>query len=275
MRDSAYPIPTTAPVTLSTAHVRVQSAPTAPAAALRSRIVRRSVMFRATAFAVAALLVTTATTVMQPLARADEVSPTGKGIAGGALLGAEAVTIVESLADVRAGWAYAVGGIVGAGGGAVGGYFVEQGSNDGRAPVYLLAGGLALVIPAIVLTLNATRYRPEAGATDDHVPTGPAAEPGVPGAGVVGTPPDAPPPAAAPAPAPAPPADTAPPPPATPGSPPPAVPPPQSLLDMRPGQVRMGVPVPDVRPVFSVAQQRQYGMRAETELRVPVLHVTF
>jgi hypothetical protein len=33
--------------------------------------------------------------------------------------------------------------------------------------------------------------------------------------------------------------------------------------------------VPDVRPVFSMAQQRQYGMRGETELRVPVLHVTF
>jgi len=278
MRDSTHLTPTTAPLALSTAdaHVSVQSAPTASAAALRSRgfrNARRSVMFRATAFAVAALLVTTATTVMQPIAHADEVSPTGKGIAGGALLGAEAVTIVESLADVRAGWAYAVGGIVGAGAGGVGGYFVEQGSNDGRAPVYLLAGGLALVIPAIVLTLNATRYRPETGATDDHVPTGPAAEPGIPGAGVVGTPADAPPPAAAPAPAP--PADTAPPPPATPGSPSPAVPPPQSLLDMRPGQVRMGVPVPDVRPVFSIAQQRQYGMRAETELRVPVLHVTF
>jgi hypothetical protein len=240
-------------------------------AALRSRIARRSMTFRVTAFAVATFVGMAA---MPPIAHADEVSPTGKGIAGGALLGAEAVTIVESLADVHAGWAYAVGGIVGAGGGAVGGYFVEQGSNDGRAPVYMLAGGLALVIPAIVLTLNATRYRPEAGATDDHVPTAPAAEPGVPGAGVVEPPPGASPPAAAPAPASAPPADTAPPAPATPSAPPPA-PPPQSLLDMRPGQVRMGVPVPDVRPVFSMAQQRQYGMRAETELRVPVLHVTF
>ena len=35
--------------------------------------------------------------------------------------------------------------------------------------------------------------------------------------------------------------------------------------------MRLGVPVPDVRPVFSVAEQRQYGMRGETELRVRVL----
>jgi hypothetical protein len=39
--------------------------------------------------------------------------------------------------------------------------------------------------------------------------------------------------------------------------------------------VRLGVPVPDVRPVFSMAEQRQYGMHAATELRMPVLHVAF
>jgi len=220
----------------------------------------QSATFRPFVIAAAALLGTTGLT--RP-AHADEVSSTGKGIAGGALLGAEAVTIVESLAEVRPGWAYAVGALVGAGGGGVGGYFVEQGSSDGRAPSYMLAGGLALVIPALVLTLNATRYRPEEGATEDRVPVGPAAEPGVPGAGVVAAPPPA-----APASQPA----------ALPSPPPPPGPspsPPQSLLDMRPGEVRMGVPVPDVRPVFSLTQQRQYGMRAETEVRVPVLHVTF
>jgi hypothetical protein len=211
--------------------------------------------------AAAVLLGTTALTAP---AHADNVSSTGKGIAGGALLGAEAVTIVESLADVRPGWAYAVGAIAGAAGGGVGGYFVEQGSSDGRAPSYLLAGGLALVIPALVMTLNATRYRPEDGVTEDRAPIGPAAEPGVPGAGVVA------------APLPASPQPTPPPPPvASPPPPPGPTPPPQSLLDLRPGKVRMGVPVPDVRPVFSMAQQRQYGMRGETELRVPVLHVTF
>jgi hypothetical protein len=113
----------------------------------------------------------------------------------------------------------------------------------------------------LVLTLNATRYMPEEGATEDHVPTGPAAEPGVPGGSVVG----APPPSGGAAPTP-PPAAT--PPPASP-------PPPQSLLDVVPGGVRLGVPLPDVRPVFTIAQQRQFGMRSETEVRMPVLHVTF
>ncbi len=191
-------------------------------------------------------------------ARADDVSPTGKGIVGGGLLGAEVVTMVEAIAGARPGWAYAVGGIVGAGGGAVGGYFVEQGSSDGKAPMYLLAGGLALVIPAVVLILNATRYAPEEGATEDAVPTGPAAEPGVPGGSVGGSAP-----AGGPAPAPAPVPAAAP------------APPPSSMLDFSPKAVRIGVPAPEVRPVFTLAEQRQYGMQAGTELRLPVVHVAF
>jgi hypothetical protein len=191
-------------------------------------------------------------------ARADDVSPTGKGIVGGGLLGAEFVTMVEGIAGVRPGWAYAVGAIVGAGGGAVGGYFVEQGSPDGKAPMYMLAGGLALIIPAVVISLNATRYMPEEGTSEDQAPTGPAAEPGVPGGSVGGSAPAATPP---PAPAPAGPI------------PPPTAP--QSMLDFSPGMLRIGVPAPEVRPVFTVAEQRQYGMSAQTELRLPVVHVAF
>ncbi len=211
-----------------------------------------------------------ATIVAAPLraARADEVSPKGKGIAGGALLGGEVVTIGESLAGVRPGWAYALGFLVGAGGGGAGGYFVEKGSTDGKVPTYMLAGGLAMLIPALVLTLNATRYMPEEGASEDRAPTGPAAEPGVPGAGVVmpSTTPSSPAPAAAPAPdAPPPPAADAPPP-----------PPPQSLFDVHEGSFRLGVPVPDVRPVYSMAEMAALGIRsAQTELRMPVVRVVF
>lgn len=191
-------------------------------------------------------------------ARADDVSPTGKGMVGGGLLGAEVVTMIEGIAGVRAGWAYAVGAIVGAGGGVAGGYFVEQGSSDGKAPMYMLAGGLALIIPAVVISLNATRYLPEEGATEDAVPTGPAAEPGVPGGSVGASAPGtavSPPPAAAPAPAPA--------------------SPPQSMLDFTPGTLRIGVPAPEVRPVFTVAEQRQYGMQSAAEVRMGVVHVAF
>jgi hypothetical protein len=222
--------------------------------------------------AIAALLASsTLVTVTARDARADEVSPTAKGVVGGGLLGAEAVTIVEALAGVRPGWAYAVGAVVGGAGGAIGGHFVEDGSSDGRLPMYMLAGGLALVIPAIVLTLNATRYMPEEGATEDNAPIGPAAEPGAPGGSIINAP-NAPPPTTSPGlPAPA----LPPPPPAPPAPTPAPVPPPQSLFDMHQGTFRLGIPVPDVRPVFTLHEQRQYGMRAETELRMPMLHMVF
>ena len=208
--------------------------------------------FRPTALAVV-LCGVTAITVTAGDARADEISPTGKGITGGGLLGAEVVTMVEGVAGVRSGWAYWVGAVVGAGGGAVGGWAVEQAVNgDGTVPMAMLAGGLALIIPALVVSLDATRFRPDEGATEDHPPAmGPTADPGAAGGSVVGTPPPAPPPSSAPGTA------------------------PQSLLDVNTGDLRVGVPVPNVRPVFSLTEQRQYGLRAETEVRMPVLHVTF
>ncbi len=216
-----------------------------------------------------------ATTLGTPLreARADDTS-IGKGVVGGSLAGAGVVTIVESLVGVHAGWAYGVGALVGAGGGGVGGYFIGNSSSDGRAPTYLLAAGLFLVIPAIVLTLNGTRYMPEEGATEDRAPTAPAAEPGVPGGSVTGAPTDV-----APPPPPSPPATPAPPPQskAAPRARPAGQAPlHESLVDVAEGTMRIGVPVPDVRPVFSVAEQRQYGMlRGETELRLPVLELIF
>jgi hypothetical protein len=214
---------------------------------------------RPVAFALAAVL--GATVVAAPLreARADEVSSTGKGIAGGALLGAEVPVIIEGIAGVHSGWVYLISAIVGAGGGGVGGYEIEKGSSDGKAPMYILAGGLALVIPAVVLTLNATRYQPEEGATEDRTP-GPAAEPGAPGGSSIttGMPPGGPPP---------------PPPPPVPV---PAPPPPQSLLDVHHGSFRLGVPVVDVKPSFTVAEAKAYGLRDNpAELRLPVLHIAF
>jgi hypothetical protein len=221
---------------------------------------------RTAAFAMAALLGASAVAAPLREARADNVSPKGKGTVGGALLGAEIPTIVEGIAGVHSGWVYLISAIVGAGGGGVVGFEVEQNSNDGKAPMYLLAGGLALVIPALVLTLNATRYQPEEGATEDRAPTGPAAEPGAPGGSSITATPAA-------APAPPPPAPVV-----TPPPPPPLAP--QSMLDVRVhsalGAFRMGVPVPDVKPAFSVAEARAYGLKDNpSALYVPVLHVAF
>jgi hypothetical protein len=97
-------------------------------------------------------------------ARAEgPVDPTGKGIAGGALLGAEVVLITTAIIGPKTWWPYVVFGAVGAGGGAVGGYFVEQ-INDGKTAepsLYMLAGGMALIVPTVVAVLNATAYEPE------------------------------------------------------------------------------------------------------------------
>ena len=92
-------------------------------------------------------------TVTAPVrsAHADSANP-APGTVGGAFVGAEVVTIGMSLFGVRSGWAYLVGGVLGAGGGAAGGYALEQGTTDGKPGTYLLAGGFALMIPALVLS---------------------------------------------------------------------------------------------------------------------------
>jgi hypothetical protein len=198
-------------------------------------------------------------------AHATEISATGKGIAGGALLGGEIVTITEGLIGVRgAGW-YILGALVGAGGGGVGGYFLEQKSastglppTNGRAQTYMLAGGLALLIPAIVLSLNANRYRPQEGVKEDNAPP---AEPGTDAAksasrdsrqkepaggrrrsvaqrgAAAGLPP--------------------------------------SLVSVGDGHLNLGVPVPEVSPIFSAEDQVKYGLKQQTEVKVPVVSFTF
>ncbi|MSP23742.1 MAG: hypothetical protein EXR75_00975 [Myxococcales bacterium] len=123
------------------------------------------------------------------------VGSTGKGITGGALLGAELVILPLGIAGVEPWWAYALGGGLGAAGGAVGGYYAEQ-TATAEPSMYMLAGGLALAIPAVVVMLNATAYQVEvedgeadvtvegvgAGAAGESVPegaSGPASTPGV------------------------------------------------------------------------------------------------
>lgn len=220
-------------------------------------------------------------------AQAEEVSPTGKGIAGGALLGGEIVIFGEAIFGVHSGLAYLIGGVVGAAGGGVGGYFIEKGSDDGRIPAYLLAAGVAGLIPAVVVTLDATRYRPTEGAREDKPTDVPSSDPGQPGgSSVVGAP------ASSPAPAPPPPSPT--PSPSSTDTPAPA---PasgggtgggtqiqaqrapgrnNSLVGVRNGQLAIGVPVPEVRPLLGSAERSRMGVENRgSELRFPVLNVAF
>jgi hypothetical protein len=229
-----------------------------------------------------------------PSARADEVSPTGKGIVGLGLLGAEAVVITMSLVGVKNQWAYVGGAVGGAAAGAVGGYFVEQGSSDGRVPIYLLAGGLALIIPGVVLTLNATSYQGNENATQDNAPTntpsGPEANPGSTGGSAVS--PGSTAPSAAPPPAPPPTsppagggAGGATPPTQAPLSMSAPSPAPGAMLDVRPGgtlgvqsptQLRLGVPAPTMKNAFTTQERVKYGVTNQvSEMHLPVVSVTF
>ena len=209
-------------------------------------------------------------------AHADEVPPDGKGIVGGAFLGAEIVVFIEALVGVRNSTAYILGAAGGAVAGGLGGYAIETAVDDGRIPAYMLAGGLALIIPALVVTLDQTRYLPTEGAREDRpVNNLPASDPGKPGGSAVigaepaapSTPTATPPSGTTPAPAPAPAPGGG-------GTPPSQGP--QSLFNLRDGAIRVGLPVPEVRPVFSASQRKSLGVEsAGNELRFPVVRLTF
>src|SRR5262249_26361144 len=119
-----------------------------------------------------------------------------------------------------------------------------------------------------------TRYMPAEGAREDKPVNVPAAEPGTPGGSSVSGPSSST-PAPAPTTPPAAPAPTTPP--AGGGGTTPPTQAPQSLFDVHQGDFRMGVPVPQVRPVFSTKEQRDLALKSSggTELRFPVVSVTF
>jgi len=231
---------------------------------------------------------TLATLTLAPLAaHAEDVSTTGKGIVGGALLGAEVVLVTEAAFKVQPAWAYLVGGVGGAAAGGVGGYFIEQEASS-KATMLMLAGGMALVIPTTVAVLSATAYEPPANYTQDRAPADePVAEPPQP-SGTPATPPATPPPSGTEV--------TAPPP--APVAPAPATPTPTSsrpthkskahrtlpldyhlsppaLIGVSSDALTLGVPAVEVRNVYSRNELAHYGVNQATELRVPVLNVLF
>lgn len=224
------------------------------------------------------------------VAHAEEVSPDGKGIVGGALIGGEIVVFIEALAGVRSGTAYILGAGGGAVAGGVGGYFIEQAVDDGRVPAYLLAGGLALVIPALVVALDQTRFLPTEGAREDRpVQNLPPSDPGKPGgSAVIGAEPAPTPPPGSTTPTGRPPSGVTPTPEPTPAPVPPApgggggggtparANGPQSLFNVRGGSFNVGLPLPEVRPVFTASQKRSLGVEgAGSEVRFPVVGLTF
>ncbi len=205
----------------------------------------------------------------QEAADTGQVTGTAKGIVGGGLLGAEVVMIPMGAAGLKPWWPYVVFGSVGAVGGAIGGWAVEQAGPPAEAPLYMLAGGLALVIPTLVLTLNATTREsfPESQdpATLTTTPTDTSTPPAAP-AGPDGQPP-----------------------PAEDGTKTikiqsdarkhfrrvPRAPFPTSLFDLAGNELRMGVPAFQVRNLYSNDEMAKFGVGQGTEVRVPVFGVAF
>ena len=101
-------------------------------------------------------------------AQSEEVTGTAKGIVGGAFVGAEVVLMVEGAFRVRNGWALGLGALAGAGGGAAAGYFI--GKDNPEAAVALLAGGLLLSIPTLIVVLSGAAYEPEDIVDDASAP---------------------------------------------------------------------------------------------------------
>lgn len=249
------------------------------------------------------------------LARAQaEPAVTGKGIVGGALLGAEAVMLTEAALKVRPGWAYYLGGGAGLVGGGVAGYFLED-SLDSKSAMYLLSAGMLLAIPTSVAALNATSYDTPLEYTQDAAPVdegldepiavqAPTPLPSMPPANT--TPAEAPATGDAPPPTP-PPSEPAPTPASTPApaaspgpTPAPATAPakpqgsrqmhrnramahsrtvplmmPPALLGLSGRQLALGLPAVEIRGTYTRREVAMYGVTQQTEVRVPVFQMVF
>jgi len=95
------------------------------------------------------------------MAEPHPLKPDFKGAVGLGLIGAELGFVVPALAGAKGVWPYIVFPVIGAGGGAVGGYFLlEKGDGHPELAVGALTLGMALFVPAMVATIAATSYRP-------------------------------------------------------------------------------------------------------------------
>jgi hypothetical protein len=210
------------------------------------------------------------------LPEANSVNGRPKGIIGGALLGGEVVMLTMGAFGVEKGWPYLVFGGLGMAGGGVAGFFVEEAAGPGddaadtpEPAVYMLAGGMALVIPTLVVVLNAVAYKPPESDTVEPSPTPqPAAEPPATKGSVQvtskleGQQPTKPQPSARRYVAPSPVM--------------PVVPHlPLSIVDVHQGELAMGMPAVQIKPLYSKRELAVYGVEQGQEVRVPVFKAQF
>lgn len=84
-----------------------------------------------------------------------------KGALGVGLLGAELGLMIPAWAGMDQTWGYVVFPIVGAAGGAIGGYYLLDSPNETNYSIAALAVGMAMLIPSVVIALSATAYDPD------------------------------------------------------------------------------------------------------------------
>jgi hypothetical protein len=96
-------------------------------------------------------------TVAAP-ARASDTKDRAKGVAGGMLLGSEVVCMTGAAFGLEPAWAYGIGAAAGAALGGWAGYGLA-GSTSARPSSFLLAGGIALVIPTLISMITATHLQ--------------------------------------------------------------------------------------------------------------------
>jgi hypothetical protein len=215
-----------------------------------------------------------------PMAPTGTITAVPQGAIGLGLLGAEAVVLIQGACGLRLRWAYAVFPAIGLVGGAVGGVFmdlaIDRADPPGSGPYLvstgLLVGGLALIIPSIIMYLHATRYRPEdtAAQTDDNATVNVQMEestntPGRPGAGGAGGT-----------------GGTG----GTPGAGGGAGGgrqgrrghthlPSDAFVNFAPGEFGFSMPAVTMVRSYSLREMQQYGIGNQTEWRVPVMSMAF
>jgi len=178
--------------------------------------------------------------------RAD-VSTTGKGMVGGGLLGAELVLTAEALIGVQQPWIYGVSVALGAGGGAVGGYFIERATQKvPEIPLLMTVAGLGLVIPALIVYVDATHeFRDNAPAAQE-LPADPAADPPAPDSGRELTLLERP-----------------------------SMPTGPALVSLRAGALSTGLPSVHVGSVYTPLEVQQFSVTQATQVLVPLFGGSF
>ncbi len=96
----------------------------------------------------------------------QSIDATPKGTIGLGIIGAEIGFAVPALAGIDGAWAYVVFPVIGAAGGAIGGFYAIDNNDNERAAVAMLTVGMALMVPTLVLTLAMTAYDPDDDVED-------------------------------------------------------------------------------------------------------------